>query len=363
SADASTALAALPGEPNSVLGVARLFRLVTFPLCPSGPGSSLDSTWLSPHPPFVAGGVGGGHSAAYLPLLESAAASFSALSGASCSAIYGGPQPASSAVIDAAIDLFGLLFPAVPGRHRLQVLDHCADCIRLSKSTRQEAIQCNVIAALLIALRRLAETKSSFGEDTELRKSTINLIFVGLLLTLTSAIVTPNQLLRCAAGECLGRLAQVVGETRFLAELAQQSLERLRTLRDSLTRAGHCLALGCLHRYVGGLASGQHLSTSVGVLLSIAQDTSAPAVQVWALHALTLTADSGGPMFRDYVEPSLSLVLQMLLRSPSGMTEIHHCLARLLGVLIITLGPELQGKSAKNISPVVNIDYKTFSFL
>ena len=47
-----------------------------------------------------------------------------------------------------------------------------------------------------------------------------------------------------------------------------------------VTRTGHSLALGCLHRYVGGMGSGQHLNTSVSILLALAQDTTSPVVQV-----------------------------------------------------------------------------------
>ncbi|CAH8507597.1 unnamed protein product [Schistosoma intercalatum] len=256
----------------------------------------------------------------------------------SCALQLTGPIPVSVTVIDASIELFGRLFACVSIRHRTQMLEHFTECIRLTKSIRQEAVQINVFAALLSALRHLAETKSTFGDDPALRKAATNLIFA----TLTN----PSVLLRCVAGECLGRLAQVVGESGFLAELAQQIFERLRAIRNPIARAGHCLAIGCLHSYVGGLASGQHLSSSVGVLLAIAQDSSVPEVQVWALHALALVAESGGPIFREYIEPSLNLVLQLLLKSPSAMHEIQRSLGRLFAALITTLGPELRGTSA-----------------
>ena len=55
---------------------------------------------------------------------------------------------------------------------------------------------------------------------------------------------------------------------------------RLKSARDVVTRTGHSLALGCLHRYVGGMGSGQHLSTSVSILLALAQDSTSPVVQV-----------------------------------------------------------------------------------
>lgn len=103
--------------------------------------------------------------------------------------------------------------------------------------------------------------------------------------------------------------------------------------------------LGCLHRYVGGMGSSQHLNTSVSILLALAQDTTSPVVQVWALHALALISDSGGPMFRGYVEPSLSLVLKLLLNVPQSYVDVHQCIGKVLSALITTIGPELQGNT------------------
>ena len=57
-----------------------------------------------------------------------------------------------------------------------------------------------------------------------------------------------------------------------------------------------------LCRYIGSLGSSQHLHTSVSILLALAQDSASPVVQCWAAHSLGLIADSGGPMFRDFVE-------------------------------------------------------------
>ncbi|KAL5963194.1 HEAT repeat-containing protein 5B [Taenia solium] len=246
-----------------------------------------------------------------------------------------GPPTLSSQVIEASINLFGLVFPFVSTRHRVQMLEHFAECIRVSKAARQEAIQVNIFAALLCALRHLSETKYAFGEDKNLHAAAVSLTM--------SALSSSNAVLRFTAAECVGRLTQVVGEAGFLADVAQTSFDQLRCLRDSQARAaGLCAAIGCLHRFVGGLACGQHLSTSVSVLLAVAQDSSAPTVQAWALNALALTAESGGPMFREFVQPSLNLVLRLLLKTPSTVTDIHNSLANLLGALITTLGPDLQ---------------------
>jgi hypothetical protein len=75
-------------------------------------------------------------------------------------------------------------------------------------------------------------------------------------------------------------MAQVVADSRFTAELAQTSFDRLKSARDVASRTGHSLALGCLHRYVGGMGSSQHLNTSVSILLALAQDATSPVVQV-----------------------------------------------------------------------------------
>ena len=97
----------------------------------------------------------------------------------------------------------------------------------------------------------------------------------------------------------------MVSDPRFVAEMAQSSFDHLKVrlissllsqidkslptlsysilsqvARDVVNRTGHSLALGCLHRYVGGLGSGQHLNTSVSILLALAQDNTSPDVQV-----------------------------------------------------------------------------------
>lgn len=69
------------------------------------------------------------------------------------------------------------------------------------------------------------------------------------------------------------------------------------------------------------------------------------SVQVWGLHALALIADSGGPMFRNYVESTLNLMLRLLMTTPSSCVTVYQCLGKCLSALITTLGPELQDTS------------------
>ncbi|XP_070152954.1 HEAT repeat-containing protein 5B isoform X1 [Polyergus mexicanus] len=251
--------------------------------------------------------------------------------------IIPGPLPLGVGVIDLSVALFGQIFPRVANKHRLQMLDHFSECIKHTKSGRQEAIQMNVFTAVLSGLKGLNEAKTGFGQE-DVKKSATNLII--------STLVSGNPILRWAAGEAVGRMAQVISDPKFTAELAQTSFDRLKSARDVASRTGHSLALGCLHKYVGGMGSSQHLNTSVSILLALAQDNSSPVVQVWALHALSLIADSGGPMFRGYVEPTLSLALTLLLNVPHSYIDVHQCIGKVLSALITTIGPELQGNTS-----------------
>ncbi|XP_062123541.1 HEAT repeat-containing protein 5B isoform X3 [Drosophila sulfurigaster albostrigata] len=248
-----------------------------------------------------------------------------------------GPLPLGVAVIDMSVTLYGTIFPKVANKHRLQMLDHFAECIKQAKSNRQEAVQMNIFTALLFALKQLTDSKTSIGQE-DVKKSATSLIVASLTST--------NSTIRCAAGESLGRLAQVVADSHFTAELAQNSFDKLKSARDVVTRTGHSHALGCLHRYVGGMGSSQHLSTSVSILLALAQDSASPVVQVWSLYALAQIADSGGPMFRGYVEATLTLSLKLLLSVPHAHVDVHQCVGRVVNALITTVGPELQGNNA-----------------
>ena len=64
-----------------------------------------------------------------------------------------GPLPLGVAVIDSSVKLFGLVFPRVANKHRLQMLEHFTDCIKSAKSSRQQAVQINIFTAVLCGLK------------------------------------------------------------------------------------------------------------------------------------------------------------------------------------------------------------------
>lgn len=75
------------------------------------------------------------------------------------------------------------------------------------------------------------------------------------------------------------------------------------------------------------------------------------------MHALSLIANSGGPMFRGYIEPSLSLALKLLLIVPHYHADVHQCIGKLISALITTIGPELQGLYYFLLSKVYFLNY------
>ncbi|XP_062973856.1 HEAT repeat-containing protein 5A isoform X2 [Elgaria multicarinata webbii] len=246
------------------------------------------------------------------------------------------PLPPILSIISAATRLFGVVFSHVAESQRLQVLEQLLTSIKQMKGSRQQIVQQNIISAFSNVLKHLASCKGNLGSE-EIRTCALTLVM--------SALESSNPLLRCSAAESLARLAQVVADSTFTAVLAQISFDKLRSARDVISRTGHSLALGSLYRYLGGIGSTQHLNACVGILYTLSQDSTSPEVQTWALHSLSLIIDSAGPLYHVHVEPTLSLVLMLLLTVPPAYAEVHQSLGRCLNALIATLGPELQGRS------------------
>ncbi|KAM9064661.1 HEAT repeat-containing protein 5A isoform X2 [Sarcophilus harrisii] len=246
------------------------------------------------------------------------------------------PLPPMLSLISSAARLFGIVCAHVAESQRLLVLEQLLDKIKHTKASRQQVVQLHVMAAFSNFLKYVANSKGNLGSE-EIRRPALTLLM--------GALESTNPLMRCTAAEGLARLAQVIGDGSFTAGLAQVSFEKLKSARDVVTRTGHSLALGSLHRYLGGVGSSQHLNACIGILYTLSQDGTSPDVQTWALHSLSLIIDSAGPLYHLHVESTLSLILMLLLTVPPTHAEVHQSLGRCLNVLITTLGPELQGSS------------------
>ncbi|XP_013165823.1 PREDICTED: HEAT repeat-containing protein 5B [Papilio xuthus] len=239
-----------------------------------------------------------------------------------------GAQPLGVAVIDASVLLFPQIFSRAANKHRQQMLEHFAECIKMSKGARQEAIQINVYTALLLALRALADTKTSLGQEP-VKNVAVELIINGL----SSNSVT----VRAAAASCAGRLCGCVTDSDSQA-LSERVVALARTAPSRTVRAAAAAAVGAVQRARGAASS----AAALPVLRALAQDTAAVELQVWSLHALSVLVDASGPMFRGHVESTLNLALKLLFSSPPYQEDLHRAIGRLLSALITVVGPELQ---------------------
>ncbi|CAH2095245.1 unnamed protein product [Euphydryas editha] len=250
-----------------------------------------------------------------------------------------GAQPLGVAVIDASVALFPQIFARAANKHRQQMLEHFVECIKMSKGTRQEAIQINVYTALLLALRTLAELKSSLGQET-VKNIATELIINGL--SANSAAV------RAAAASCAGRLCGCVSEAESQA-LGERVVALARSAGARPVRAAAAAAVGAVQRARGAASS----AAALPVLRALAQDAAAVEVQVWSLHALSVLVDASGPMFRGHVESTLNLVLKLLFTAPPCLDDLHRSIGRLLAALITVVGPELQSSGCSTVGRFV----------
>ncbi|RCN31278.1 HEAT repeat protein [Ancylostoma caninum] len=220
--------------------------------------------------------------------------------------------------------------------------------VMLSVANQRELADDEAIKAMLLPIECALVMSSQVGTlirsyGTKMRAliSCVRVRVYQLLMLLPpKSYERTTPLVRAVAAEALGRLSQAVGDPQFVALRAQACFDKLRAFRDG-RRAGYALALGCIHRHVGSLGSGQHLHTGVSVLFALARDHNAPSVQAWAMVALSLIAETGGGMFRGYVELALSDCLTLLLNTQSSNVEVVQGIGKLLTALMTCVGPEL----------------------
>uniref|UniRef100_A0A3B4G4Y2 HEAT repeat-containing protein 5A n=1 Tax=Pundamilia nyererei TaxID=303518 RepID=A0A3B4G4Y2_9CICH len=218
-----------------------------------------------------------------------------------------------------------------------EILEQFVETVNQLKGQRQQTIQTHLCAALCSLLKHQGSNRGSLGPE-EIRPPALSLLL--------GALESTSPLLRCLAAEGLARLVQVVGDPGFTVSISLLCFDRLKTARDAASRSGYALALGALYRYTGGISSPQHLSTCLGVLFTLSQDSTSPEVQTWSLHSLSLVVDLSGGLYRTHAEPSFTLVLRLLLSTPPTHPEVHYSLGRCLHCLITCLGPDLQGTGA-----------------
>ncbi|ODM89078.1 HEAT repeat-containing protein 5B [Orchesella cincta] len=79
------------------------------------------------------------------------------------------------------------------------------------------------------------------------------------MTNITNTLMTYGPQLKAAADNLSSSLgAQSVADPRFTSETTSFCADKLKIFLDVSNRTGLSLALGCLHKYLGGMGSSRH---------------------------------------------------------------------------------------------------------
>ncbi|MCJ1473001.1 hypothetical protein MMC13_001650, partial [Lambiella insularis] len=276
------------------------------------------------------------------------------------------PDPPATEVVNSAIALFSVTLPLQSAKVQEGVLEQLSTYLAAKSLQRdpgrKAAVTVNIVLALLGALKvTMSETLAIAGD---MKSPTVEKCLDEILRTL---IIDPDQYIRNAAYEAMGRLCNGSGNS-FTTTVVNGLVETIVSNREPNARAGCAMALGSIHSNVGGMAAGFHLRKIHGVLLSLCSDPH-PTVHFWAIEALSQVAESAGLTFSGYMPSTLGLLAQLWiadshceeadavgtsnaeLEMPTT-AAISHCIASLINVL----GPDLQdmGKARDLILKLVH---------
>ncbi|KAI8972549.1 ARM repeat-containing protein [Trametes punicea] len=260
------------------------------------------------------------------------------------------PSPAATAAVDASIQLFSQLLPLQDVTQTTRVVTQVLNSVgspKLDKNTgRKAAALVNTTFAIVLALRQ--------GTSAGARQVLGNSQVATLLATfLKDVLVDGDPVLRKASSEAIGRLASVAG-TNFLTSQVKTLVDQVVNNRDPHGRAGCALAFGAIHAYVGGLAAGPLLKTTVHVLMSLINDPH-PVVHFWALSALARVIDAASLAYAPFVSSTLGLLFKVYMMEShepdggslnhaniSGDLPAYQVVCRNIDAVITVLGPDIQ---------------------
>ena len=165
--------------------------------------------------------------------------------------------------------------------------------------------------------------------------------------------------------EAIGRLASLAGTT-FLTNQIKMLVNEVVGNRDPHGRAGCALAFGAIYGYVGGLAAGPLLKTTVHVLMSLVNDPH-PVVHFWALLALARVIDAASLAYAAYVPSTLGLLFRAYMsesHEPEGGTLNHvnikgelpayQAICQNVDAVITVVGPDIQ-ESARTRTLILDL--------
>ncbi|KAJ7675207.1 armadillo-type protein [Mycena rosella] len=245
------------------------------------------------------------------------------------------PPPATTSVVDTAIELFAQLLPLQDLASTVKIVTLLLESIRSPKleknAGRKAAVSINAAVAVVLALRQaMTTTQSRRAKDTFGNSQVTSL----LAPFLKDALVDGDLVLRSASSEAIGRLANLAG-TNFLTGQIKLLVDQVVNNRDPHGRAGCALAFGAIYSHVGGLAAGPLLKTTVNVLMSLSNDPH-PVVHFWALNALGRVMHAASLAYAPFVPSTLGMLL------------------KITDAVITILGPDMQ-ESSRTRTLVLNL--------
>ncbi|OCK79552.1 ARM repeat-containing protein [Lepidopterella palustris CBS 459.81] len=270
------------------------------------------------------------------------------------------PDPPSTEVVNAAINLFAICLPLQTPKVQESILEQLSSFLSANSlqrdPARKAAMMVNIAMALLAALK-IAVKETQF-EPGDLKGPAVERVMQELLHVF---VVHHDPYVRNIASEALGRLCSSSGNAFTTGEV-NYLVDQIVSNREPNARSGCAVALGCIHSQLGGMAAGYHLKNILGILMSLGNDPH-PTVHFWALESLSRVADSAGLTISGYVSSTLGMLAQLY------MTDSHNdesaslassnlavdlpspaVIARCIDSIINVLGPDLQDMAkARNL--------------
>ncbi|KAH8084924.1 ARM repeat-containing protein [Cristinia sonorae] len=260
------------------------------------------------------------------------------------------PSPATAAV-NAAIELFARLLPVQDSSSSLKAVTkllEATESVKLERNTgRKAAVLMNSTIALALTFK-YAQSHGRQGAEVfgNVQVST------PLASFLKGVLVDSDILLRRAASEAVGRLASLAGTT-FLTNQIKTLVNEVVSNRDPHGRAGCALAFGAIYGYVGSLAAGPLLKTTVHVLMSLITDPH-PVVHYWALKSLGRVIDAANLAYASYVPSTLGLLFRVYMMEShepeggslnyvnmSGGLPAYQAICQTIDAIVTVVGPDI----------------------
>ncbi|THH31382.1 hypothetical protein EUX98_g2812 [Antrodiella citrinella] len=271
---------------------------------------------------------------------------------------------ATTAAVNAAIDLFACLLPVQDSTSMIRTVTKLLEATDSGKLERNPGRKAAALMNTTIALALAFRFAQSHGRQSADAFGNAQ-ISSTLASFLKGVLVDGDIHLRRAASEAIGRLASLAG-TNFLTAQIKMLVNEVVANRDPHGRAGCALAFGAIYGYVGSLAAGPLLKTTVHVLMSLVNDPH-PVVHYWALKSLGRVIDAASLAYASYVPSTLGLLFKVYMMEThepeggslnyvnmSGDLPAYQAICQTIDAVVTVVGPDIH-ESARTRTLILDL--------